>query len=202
MRPLALLVAALVLAGCASSPDSATTTTTTSTPTTTTVANATDLPSGTQLVTITTAKGAFTFRLDPTIAPKATAHIADLVQKGFYTGIPFHRYVANFVVQGGDPKCKGDGWKNPGTSGCGTGGSGQTVPGEFKGKHDYGAVGLARSQSFDSGDSQLYFVNNPEGDHDLDGAYCVLGFVTQGMDVVMQLRAGDVMTNATLSTVP
>ena len=145
MRVLALVAIVVLLAGCASTPAK------TSTTTTTPVVDATDLPNGTQLVTVETAKGSFTFRLAPDLAPKTTAHIADLVAKKFYDGIPFHRWEEGFVLQGGDPLCKGDGWKNARASGCGSGGSGQDVPGEFGGKHDQGAVGLAGGKTVRAG---------------------------------------------------
>lgn len=189
MRLLPLL-AVVLLAGCAgqSGPSSGTTTPATAT-----------LPAASSdFVQVETSKGTFVMHLDASLAPKTVAHLKDLVARGFYDGIPFHRYVANFVIQGGDPNCKGDGWKSPGASGCGTGGSGQAVPGEFSGKHDYGAVGLARSTSPDSGDSQFYVVINPAGAHNLDGSYCVLGSVTRGMEVVTALRAGDLMTKVSL----
>lgn len=194
--PLLLVALALLVAGCATSPSPATTPSAT-TPAASTPASNGTASTGAGTITVQTSKGSFTFQLDPQDAPKTSAHIADLAKSGFYDGIPFHRYVANFVVQGGDPKCKGTGWQNPGASGCGSGGSGTTVPLEPSGKHDYGAVGLARSPDPNSGDSQFYVVINQNGDHNLDGSYTVFGKVTTGMDVVMQLREGDVMSKVT-----
>lgn len=196
MRAFLLLtvVIAVTAAGCASSPAPS------GTPTVTTTSG-TPSPSAGGSITVETSKGSFTFTLLPDAAPKTTAHIAALAKTGFYDGIPFHRYVPSFVIQGGDPQCKGDGWKpeNQGASHCGSGGSGTNVPLEVNpsAKHDYGAVGLARSQAPDSGDSQFYVVVNPDGSHSLDGQYCVFGKVTSGMDVVVKLRAGDVMTKVT-----
>jgi len=200
MRPILLVALALVLAGCASTP-STPSATTPSGGTTPAGTNNTTSGGGAGIITVQTSKGTFSFQLDPQDAPKTSAHIADLVKKGFYDGIPFHRYVADFVIQGGDPNCKGDGWKDPSSSGCGTGGSGTTVPLEAGGaqKHDYGAVGLARANDPNSGDSQFYVVNAKNGAHFLDGQYTVFGKVTSGMDVVDQLRAGDLMTKVTWS---
>lgn len=193
---LVLVVGALLLAGCATDPPATTTTTTTPSATSTTPTPAGDG----KTITVETTKGTFVFELNYDAAPETSAHIAELVGKGFYDGIPFHRYVADFVIQGGDPNCKDGHWKDK-SFGCGSGGSGQKVRLETSpdATHVYGAVGLARSSAPDSGDSQFYVVNNEKGDHALDGSYCVFGLVTSGMDVVMKLREGDVMTRVTIA---
>ncbi|MHB8585103.1 MAG: peptidylprolyl isomerase [Thermoplasmatota archaeon] len=145
----------------------------------------------------TTNKGSFEIRFVPAAAPKTVAHIQSLVAKGFYSSIPFHRYVAGFVIQWGDPNCIG----NVNAANCGAGGSGNTTPLETSSQytHTFGAVGLARSSDPNSGDSQLYIVINQSGAHELDGQYTVLGYVQSGMlTTVMNLRQGDVVSNATL----
>ena len=189
-RTLALVILAAVLAaGCASN-------TTTPTPTTTPTGGDTNATGDGLFVKVVSTKGTFVMQLQPELAPLTVAHIQALVKQKFYDGIPFHRYVADFVIQGGDPNCK----PSVTAADCGAGGSGTTVPAEFKGKHDYGAVGLARASDPNSGDSQYYIVNNPSGDHGLDGQYCVFGKVVSGMDNVMLLRQGDVMLSVTLQS--
>jgi cyclophilin family peptidyl-prolyl cis-trans isomerase len=113
-------------------------------------------------------------------------------------GILFHRVLPNFVAQAGDPKSRSiDGAKLRGISdsevaeryNLGGGGSGQTVPLENSLSHERGTLGLARSQSVDSGDSQFFF--NLKANHDLDGGYCVFGKVVKGTDVMDAIQQGD-----------
>jgi cyclophilin family peptidyl-prolyl cis-trans isomerase len=114
-----------------------------------------------------------------------TKNFVDLVKSGFYNGLTFHRYVPNFVIQGGDP------------TGTGMSGSDKTIPLEITAhKHDKGALGMARSQDPNSASSQFYICLDDV--HNLDGSYCVFGKVLTGMDAVMKLREGDKMTKVTL----
>jgi cyclophilin family peptidyl-prolyl cis-trans isomerase len=122
--------------------------------------------------------GEITVELFPKNAPKTVAHILDLVNKKFYDGVKFHRYVEGFVVQGGDPLTKEP--EKPGQP-YGTGGSGKNVPLEAGLSHERGTVGLARSQARDSGDSQFFF--NLQDNVRLDGDYCVFGRVVSGRDL-------------------
>lgn len=134
---------------------------------------------------IETPKGKIKFRFYSNDAPNTSARIAELIQSGFYNGLTFHRVVADFVVQGGDP------------TGTGSGGSGQKLKSEvnFR-KHTPGAVAMARAQSPDSADSQFYIAlaDTPH----LDGSYTVFGQVTEGMEVVKSLAVGDTMTKVSL----
>jgi cyclophilin family peptidyl-prolyl cis-trans isomerase len=131
-------------------------------------------------------------------APKTVQHFLELSNKKFYDGILFHRYVPNFVIQGGDPASKKvDGGliadmpsEEVGEKyGLGVGGSGKNVPLEAKISHTRGTLGLARSQAPDSGDSQFFFnlVDNLR----LDGNYCVFGKVIKGIENIDKLRQGD-----------
>ena len=143
-------------------------------------------------------RGTIVIELRPDLAPKTVEHFTALVNKKFYDGILFHRFVAGFVVQGGDPASK-----KVKTSdiaditaeevgskyGLGSGGSGAKVPLEVKGSHTMGTVGLARSGEPDSGDSQFFF--NVADNTRLDSGYCVFGKVVKGEDVMMKLRQGD-----------
>ncbi|MBI5797592.1 peptidylprolyl isomerase [Candidatus Woesearchaeota archaeon] len=131
-------------------------------------------------ILIETNKGNFSIALyDDT--PITKANFISLVQSQFYDGLTFHRYEPGFVIQGGDP------------NGDGTGGSEKTIPLEIvSGKsHSRGTVGMARSSDPNSASSQ-FFVNLVDNTF-LDNQYTVFGEVTEGMDVVDSLRAGDKM---------
>lgn len=130
-------------------------------------------------------KGTIVFEMYPDVAPKTVERISHLVESGFYNGLKFHRFEPGFVIQGGDPK------------GNGTGGSGVKIPAEFNKKpHVAGTVAMARSSDPNSADSQFYICLATASF--LDGQYTVFGQVTEGMDVVQTVRAGDVMKKVTL----
>lgn len=131
-------------------------------------------------VVIETNKGIIKYKFYSNDAPNTSKRIAELVQQGFYNGLTFHRVEPGFVIQGGDP------------NGNGTGGSGQKLKAEFNSrKHVEGTVAMARSQNPDSADSQFYIcLGSPSF---LDGQYTVFGQLTEGMDVVRQIRPGDTM---------
>ncbi|MBR5534850.1 MAG: peptidylprolyl isomerase [Ruminiclostridium sp.] len=121
--------------------------------------------------------GTITLTLDGQAAPETVANFVALAEDGFYDGLTFHRIIEGFVIQGGDPE------------GDGTGGSGTTIQGEFRDNkfdnplsHVRGAVSMARSQKYNSASSQFFIVHQDSAD--LDGAYAVFGYVTEGMDVV------------------
>jgi cyclophilin family peptidyl-prolyl cis-trans isomerase len=134
-----------------------------------------------RIVSIETNKGSFKAVLYEKRAPVTTKNFIELARSGFYDGLSFHRYVPGFVIQGGDPK------------GDGTGGSSEKIKLEIHPelKHEKGALGMARSMHPDSASSQFYVcLKNQTG---LDGSYAVFGKVIDGMDVVENLRKGDVM---------
>ena len=122
--------------------------------------------------------GTFTIVCAPEYAPKTVENFLNLVKSGFYDGLTFHRVLDGFVAQGGDP------------SGNGTGGSGETIPGEYPLNgftdntlpHLRGSVAMARATDPDSASSQFYICY--EDLPNLDGNYAVFGKVTEGMDVV------------------
>jgi peptidylprolyl isomerase len=126
--------------------------------------------------------GRVVIALRPDLAPKTVAHFKELVRRGFYDGLAFHRVIPGFMAQGGDPK------------GDGTGGSGQTVPAEFSQAHFLrGTVGLARSEDPNSGDSQFFICYAPQPN--LDGNYTIFGQVISGMKAVDALKQGDAEVN-------
>ncbi len=143
--------------------------------------------------TFDTTKGTIVAQLAEDDAPITTANFIELAQKGFYNGLSFHRYVAGFVIQGGDP------------DGTGAGGSGKNIKGEFQtngvqnpGRHDSaGVLAMARSGEPNSASSQFYFTL-AAAPH-LDSGYAVFGKVTSGLDAVLALREGDRMNSVTIS---
>lgn len=124
--------------------------------------------------------GTISVELDADAAPITVANFIKLAKNGFYDGLTFHRIIDGFMIQGGDPK------------GNGTGGSDQTIKGEFskngvKNKllHTRGAISMARSNAYDSASSQFFIVQKTTTS--LDGLYAVFGYVTSGMDIVDQI---------------
>lgn len=139
--------------------------------------------------TIETNKGTIKFVLNEDLAPITTANFIELAQRNFYDGLKFHRVEPNFVIQGGCPH------------GTGTGGSGKNIPLEVTPnlKHgEAGAVAMARSSAPNSASSQFYITLAPTPF--LDGNYAVFGRVTEGLDVVRQIRVGDVMNKVTIAS--
>jgi cyclophilin family peptidyl-prolyl cis-trans isomerase len=123
-------------------------------------------------------QGRVVIELRPDLAPKHVARIKTLADKGFYDGIIFHRVIAGFMAQTGDP------------TGTGRGGSGEKLPPEFtKTQFKRGTVGMARSQALNSADSQFFicFTTTPN----LDGQYTVWGQVVKGMEFVDQIQKGE-----------
>ncbi len=129
---------------------------------------------------VKTSKGTFKVLLYPKDAPITVQNFVRLSLLGFYDGLTFHRYVPNFVIQGGDPYGKG------------YGDAGYTIPLEIsEKKHVMGALGMARAQDPNSGSCQWYITL--KATPFLDGKYTVFGKVIEGMDVVLKLRQGDVI---------
>ena len=142
---------------------------------------------GEQTAVIETAKGTIKFKFFKADAPNTCDNFIKLTEKGFYNGLTFHRYEPGFVIQGGDP------------NGNGTGGPGYNIKAEFnKQQHIAGAVAMARAQDPDSAGSQFYICLAPA--HFLDNNYTVFGQVTEGMETVLKLRAGDVMKKVFIET--
>jgi len=182
-----------------------------------------DLPrlDGKATVVMTVKGSPITIEVDGTDAPISAGNFVDLVQRGVYNGLMFHRVVREpqpFVVQGGDPQSKDP--KVP-QQALGSGsfidpktGSARFVPLEIKAvgsdaitygktlespakpilQHKRGAVAMARSQQPDSASSQFYFAL---ADLEfLDGNYAVFGKATSGMDVVDKIQQGDRIESA------
>lgn len=121
--------------------------------------------------------GVIKLELDADTAPITVTNFVDLAKSGFYDGLTFHRIVSGFMIQGGDPL------------GNGTGGSENTIKGEFSSNgvennisHVRGTISMARSMDNDSASSQFFIVH--EDSTFLDGEYAAFGTVTEGMEVV------------------
>ena len=139
---------------------------------------------GTYVATVVTSCGEFKIALDAKQAPRTGGSFKYLADKGFYDGLSFHRIVAGFVIQGGDPK------------GDGTGGPGYTVVEKPPGGLQYtkGVVAMAKGGNEPPGASgSQWFVVTAE-DAQLPPDYALLGKVTAGQDVVD--RIGVVPTTA------
>ncbi|MBQ8403595.1 MAG: peptidylprolyl isomerase [Clostridia bacterium] len=124
--------------------------------------------------------GKMTLELYPEKAPISVKNFADLAKKGFYNGIIFHRVIAGFMIQGGDP------------TGTGMGGPGHTIKGEFAAngvpndlKHTRGVISMARAYDPNSAGSQ-FFIMHADAPH-LDGQYAAFGKMTEGFDVLDEI---------------
>ena len=118
--------------------------------------------------------------LDHEAAPITAANFEKLVKEGFYDGLIFHRVIAGFMIQGGDP------------TGTGMGGADENIKGEFAMngwnnplKHTRGVVSMARSQMPNSASSQ-FFIMHEDAPH-LDGSYAAFGKVVEGLEVVDEI---------------
>jgi peptidyl-prolyl cis-trans isomerase B (cyclophilin B) len=134
---------------------------------------------GTYVATVATSCGDFKIQLDPKQAPRTGGSFKYLADKGFYDGLTFHRIVAGFVIQGGDPR------------GDGTGGPGYTVVEKPPGGLQYvkGVVAMAKGGNEPAGASgSQWFVVTAE-DAQLPPDYALLGKVTEGQDVVDKIGA-------------
>ena len=125
--------------------------------------------------------GTFMIALRPDLAPKHVERVKLLAKQGFYNGHKFHRVIAGFMAQTGDP------------TGTGTGGSKlPNLPAEFTPTpYKRGSVGAARSASPDSANSQFYICFNDAGCGSLTGQYTLWGQVIEGMDKVDTVARGE-----------
>ena len=131
-------------------------------------------------IKIETKNGDMMIELYPDSAPNTVANFKALAGKGYYDGLKFHRVIAGFMAQGGDP------------DGTGMGGPGYKVKAEFNDrKHVHGTLAMARSSDPDSAGSQFYICFAP-APH-LDGQYTIFGQVTEGLDVLDQIKQDDLM---------
>lgn len=133
------------------------------------------------IVTITMENGGvIKAELYPEIAPNTVNNFIDLINRGFYDGLIFHRVIPGFMIQGGDPE------------GNGMGGPGYSIKGEFSCngfknelKHTKGVLSMARTMDPNSAGSQ-FFIMVEDAPH-LDGQYASFGKVIEGMEVADEI---------------
>jgi peptidyl-prolyl cis-trans isomerase B (cyclophilin B) len=137
---------------------------------------------------ISTKRGDIVFSFYQNDAPTTVASFVKLARAGFYDGLKFHRVEPGFVIQGGCPR------------GDGTGDAGYKLKAEFNTRpHVEGTVAMARAQNPNSAGSQFYICLGDA--RFLDRQYTVFGQVTEGQDVVKQIRPGDVMDKVVIESV-
>ena len=124
--------------------------------------------------------GKMTLELYPETAPITVKNFVDLIKRGFYNGLIFHRVIEGFMIQGGDPM------------GTGMGGPGHTIKGEFSSngvknplKHTRGVISMARASHPDSAGSQ-FFIMHKDAPH-LDGSYAAFGKLIDGFDTLDEI---------------
>jgi peptidyl-prolyl cis-trans isomerase B (cyclophilin B) len=140
--------------------------------------------------TIATNKGTIVAELFDTEVPATVANFEKLANSEFYDGTRFHRVIANFMIQGGDPLSR-----DPNNPRVGSGGPGYRIKCETDlntHKHVAGTLSMAHAGK-DTGGSQFFVCHSPQ--RHLDGVHTVFGQVTQGMDVVLQIERNDVVTS-------
>jgi peptidyl-prolyl cis-trans isomerase B (cyclophilin B) len=131
-----------------------------------------------QRAVLTTSEGEIVIAFSPEHAPNTVKNFMDLVAGGFYTNVPFHRVIPEFVIQGGDP------------TGTGTGGPGHHIDLEASSKlHQPGTLSMARSREPDSAGSQFFICLTRERCQHLDKQYAAFGDVVSGMEAVARIAA-------------
>lgn len=132
--------------------------------------------------------GTISVELDADTAPITVENFCNLANDGFYDGLTFHRIISGFMIQGGDPNHNG------------TGGSSNTIKGEFTANgvqnsisHRRGVISMARSNDYNSASSQ-FFIMHKDSTH-LDGQYAAFGHVTDGIEIVDKICANTPVTD-------
>ncbi|MFN3597959.1 MAG: peptidylprolyl isomerase [Rubricoccaceae bacterium] len=147
-------------------------------------------PAARYTATIATTRGDIVVRLFPEHAPRTVNNFVALARDGFYDGVAFHRVIANFMIQGGDP------------TGTGRGGPGYRFEDETRGnplRHERGVLSMANAGPNTNG-SQFFITHGPQPH--LDGRHTVFGKVVAGQEVVDAIRQGDTMTSVTIEETP
>ena len=132
---------------------------------------------------IHTGKGVMKIKFFEKDAPNTVKNFTDLVEKGYYDGLTFHRVLPDFVIQGGCPK------------GTGAGGPGYTIDCELDGEnqyHDRGVLSMAHAGR-NTGGSQFFVCHSRNNTAHLDRNHTVFGKVYEGLDVIDAIEQGDVM---------
>lgn len=133
--------------------------------------------------TIKTSKGDMKVEFYEKDAPGTVKNFIDLANKGYYDGLTFHRVIPDFVIQGGCP------------TGTGTGGPGYRIKCELDGEnqyHDRGVLSMAHAGR-DTGGSQFFICHSRKNTAHLDRNHTCFGKVIEGLEVIDEIRAGDVI---------
>ena len=139
---------------------------------------------------ITTTKGDIQVTLFPAEAPLTVANFVNLAQRGYYDGLKFHRVIADFMIQGGDP------------TGTGSGGPGYRFADEFSSSLRHDSAGtLSMANSGPSTNGSQFFITNGPTPH-LDDIHSIFGKVSSGQDVVDAIAQDDVMTTIVIEGDP
>jgi len=137
-------------------------------------------------VDLETTKGKIELELTPDKTPITVANFVNLVQRGFYDGITFHRVISDFMIQGGDPE------------GTGRGGPGYNFQDEFDSSLRHSGPGiLSMANSGPNSNGSQFFITHLATPH-LDNRHSVFGRVVSGQDVVNAIRQGDKIEKATV----
>ena len=132
-------------------------------------------------VKISTDKGDMIAELYDEATPVTVNNFLELIKKGFYNGLNFHRVIPGFVIQGGCP------------NGTGSGGPGYNIPCEVTSPnqfHDRGVLSMAHAGR-NTGGSQFFICHNRQNTQHLDGNHTCFGKVTEGLDIIDQIAQGD-----------
>lgn len=144
---------------------------------------------------IKTSKGEMKISLYATETPKTVANFTKLAKDGFYDGLKFHRVLPNFVIQGGCPNSR-DGAKGM----AGTGGPGYQIDCETKADkqhHERGVLSMAHAGK-NTGGSQFFVCHSRDNTAHLDGGHTCFGIVTEGLDVIDEIRENDLIESITI----
>ena len=140
-------------------------------------------------VKISTDKGEMIAELYDEATPITVKNFLDLINKGFYKVLNFHRVIPNFVIQGGCPE------------GTGRGGPGYNIPCEVTAPnqfHDKGVLSMAHAGK-NTGGSQFFICHNRQGTQHLDGNHTCFGKIVEGVDVIDQIAQGDKINSIELN---
>ena len=138
---------------------------------------------------IETERGTIVIDLYPQHAPRTVNNFVFLAREGFYDGVAFHRVIADFMIQGGDP------------TGSGRGGPGYRFADETQGnplRHETGSLSMANAGP-DTNGSQFFITHAPQPH--LDGKHTVFGKVVAGQEVVDAIRQGDRMQRVVIEEI-
>lgn len=151
-----------------------------------------------KIATIKTAKGVMKAELYIADAPKTAANFEKLANDGFYNGLRFHRVIPDFVIQGGCPHSK-----DMNSRMVGTGGPGYSIDCELDGQrqyHERGVLSMAHAGR-NTGGSQFFICHSRANTAHLDGQHTCFGKVIDGVDIIDDIRAGDLIEEIVVNEV-